>query len=146
MNTASQTTPLESASSGFETVEGLVQFIRNTVPDADSISDLQTRPDIGAVMFRWHGTGFFVTQALDVYEVRDRYMYVTTVSTLLRTVLARRRKKESMLESTVKTLKDAEELFWAKNQPRAAVMLIETVKENLGRQVHDYRKAAQAVG
>jgi hypothetical protein len=118
-----------------ERLDQLATYIRQTIPDAKAILNLQVKDKTGAVVFIWHGVEFLVKPSMHVFEVRGYNLYITGISTLLQVVLMRRNQNEKVLEAALESINEAEDLIRAKNQPQAGVKLLGSVRETLAKMV-----------
>ena len=118
-----------------EDLHDLPRYLRQVLPDPESISQVEVRDGIKAVLFRWHGLLFLVDLTLRVLEVRQQKLYLSHLSTLLQTILRRRRRKELLLAGAIETLNQAERLIWAQSHSRQGIGLVDAVKETLEKEI-----------
>ena len=118
-----------------ERLDQLAQYIRQTIPDAKAILNLQIKEKAGAILFIWHGVEFLVKPSMHVFEVRGYNLYITGISTLLQVVLMRRNQNEKVLEAALESINEAEDLIRVKNQTPAGVKLLGSVRDTLARMV-----------
>lgn len=116
-------------------LQNLPNYLRKVLPDPEFISNVEIREGIQAVLFRWHGVHFLVDPTLRVLEVRDRKLYLSNLTTLLQTILTRRRKKELLFSGVIERLNEAERLIWTRPQAREGLGLVDTVKVALEREI-----------
>jgi dihydroxyacetone kinase-like predicted kinase len=84
-------------------MEILIELIRQAVPQAQQITNIQVQEKSNGISFTWNNTNFFLNQALCAFEVKGNTVYVTTASILLQT-LVRRANRDRL-----KALKEKEE-------------------------------------
>jgi hypothetical protein len=118
-----------------QSLQELIQYVRQTVPDPKAILNLKIKEKTGAVMFIWHGVEFLVKPTMQVFEMRGYNLYITGISTLLQVVLMRRSQNEKVFETALQTIQEAEDLIRVKNQTQQGVQLLASVRETLGRLV-----------
>src|ERR1041384_2214248 len=114
-----------------QTLNELAQYIRETLPQAKTITNLQVNDQAGVITFHWQGREFLVRKSMDVLEVKGKNLFLTGASMLLQTVLLKKNKNEKVVETAIEVLQQAEDLIGSKRQVEAGLKLLTTVKGTL---------------
>ena len=115
------------------TLEELTRYVRETVPQAKTISHLRPIEEADAVTFRWRGRDFVVKRSLEVLEMKGKKLYVTGASMLMQLVLTNKSRNEKVLETIVKTLAESEAAIMERHRTEDGLRLLEMAKASLAR-------------
>jgi hypothetical protein len=113
------------------TLEELVQYIRETLPQSKMITHLRLNEPAGVVTFSWQGRDFAVKKSLEVLEMKGNNLYVTGATMLMQSAFMKKDKYGKVLDAVVETIQRVEEM--AKTNPDNAVSLLSSVKQTLKR-------------
>jgi hypothetical protein len=116
-----------------QSLDELIQYLRQTVPQSKTITQLRPNEEAGVVTFHWQGREFLVKKSLEVMETKGKSLYLTGASMLLQSVLMRRNYNEKALEGTLPILSQIEEMVLDQRRTEAGLKLLESVKETLAR-------------
>lgn len=111
-------------------LDELTQYLRQTLPQANAMQNLQLRADVGAVTFRWNSRDFLVRPSLEVLELKGSNVVITGASMLMQAALLTKKRNDKLVGGMVETLRQAEDLIKA-NQKQNGVSLLDTVKKTL---------------
>jgi hypothetical protein len=113
-------------------LEELAQYIRQTLPQAKSITRLQINEQARIVTFTWHAREFIVKPTYEVLELKGNNLFITGASMLIQAAFTKKDKNEKVLTAIGETLLQVEEMA-SKHQTERALTLLETVKQTLQR-------------
>ncbi len=113
----------------------LAQFIRERVPQPKAILNLRIEELLGAVTFVWHAREFVVKQSLQVLELKGQNLYVTGATMLMQTALTSAGRSETVIESVIDAIRQAEGLLTDQKQKESGLNLLKNVKTTLRKQV-----------
>lgn len=114
-----------------ESLEQLAQYIRQTVPQPKAILNLNVKEKLGVVTFVWHAREFVVKKSLEVLELKGQNLYVTGATMLMQSALMTAGKSETVIESVVDAIRQAEDLIKDDQQKDSGLRLLGTVKATL---------------
>ena len=133
-------------------LEELATHIVQTFPSPRAITHLEQKPNWEAITFHWQGRRFVVRTSLQVLEMRRDRVFITGASMLAQSVLVTKTKQANVLESVVKTLREAEELIGNPLRVETGLKLLTAVKSSLRKLIeskrpkHPHPRAAHGPG
>lgn len=98
-----------------DSLEGLVKFIKETMPSPKDIKAMEINHQAKVVVFNWQSKGFVVTPLLVVSERKGINLFKTASSTLIQSALAGRKQIQQIAESAVESLRKAEDFIQVKD-------------------------------
>ena len=114
-----------------DSFEGMVQFVRGTLPQSKSILNLHIKNPPGVISFCWHEREYLVNKAMEVFEVKGKDLFVTGTSLLMQATLLKRKKTENITEAANESLSQVEG-FFKRSEIEKGLTLLESVKKALG--------------
>ena len=118
----------------FEKLDDLAQHVRETVPQSKAITHFEVKEPLQAVTFKWNGMEFLVRMSLEVFQVKEKRIYITAGSMLMQAALLSASRIDRVLAGSVDSLDQAMDLL-KKSEVTKAMMLVEPVKKVLQRLV-----------
>jgi hypothetical protein len=113
------------------TLQDLVQYIREALPQSKMMTHLKLNEPAGLVTFTWQGREFAVKKSFEVLEMKGNNLYVTGATMLMQSAFMKKDKYGKVLDAVIETLQRVEEM--AKNNPDNAISLLSSVKQTLKR-------------
>ena len=114
-------------------LDELVQYIRETLPQPKQITHLKNNVQAGVVTFGWNGRDFAVKPSLEVFELKNAQIFITGSSMLMQLALLKRNRNEKILAVLVGTLQQAEDMINNPLNRDKGLNLLQTVKATLRR-------------
>ena len=115
-------------------LDELAQYIRENIPQNKSISHLEVQASLDGVTFKWNSMEFLVRKSLDVFQVKEKRIYITAASMLMQVVLTTASKIDRVLAATVESLDQAQDLM-KRSDVSKAMQLLDPVKKALAKLV-----------
>lgn len=109
----------------------LTEYVRKTLPQASSISDLKSNDQANVIEFGWQSRHFVVKPSLEVMEMKGKNLFITGASMLMQTAFMKRTSNEKVIETLVNTLQQIEEVV--RRDHERGLKLLQSVKQTLGR-------------
>ena len=115
-------------------LDELAQYIRENIPQNKAISNLEVQAPLDAVTFKWNSMEFLVRKSLDVFQVKEKKIYITAASMLMQVVLQTASRIDRVLAATVESLEQAQDLM-KRSDVSKAMQLLDPVKKALAKLV-----------
>jgi hypothetical protein len=106
-------------------LQQVADYVRSTIPMPGAIMQMRASESAGGVTFFWQGIEFFVRESLQVFELRGNTLFITGLSSLLQTVLSRRKLDDHKFNGFVSQLSEAEALA---RDPRSTIRAVEILQ------------------
>ena len=104
-------------------LDELAGYIREKIPEARAISGLEVQASLDAVLFKWQSMEFLVRKTLDVYQVKEKKIYVTAASMLMQLALVNASRIDRVLGATVESLDQVQEMLKRSDTAKAFSLL-----------------------
>ena len=115
-------------------LDELAQYIRENIPQNKAISHLEVQAPLDAVTFKWNSMEFLVRKSLDVFQVKEKKIYITAASMLMQVVLQTASRIDRVLAATVESLEQAQDLM-KRSDVTKAMQMLDPVKKALAKLV-----------
>ncbi|MBI4662995.1 MAG: hypothetical protein HY735_29655 [Verrucomicrobia bacterium] len=112
-------------------LQELTDYIRKTLPQSNSISNINANQQAGVVEFGWQSRHFVVKPSLEVMELKGKSLFITGASMLMQAAFMKRSSNEKVVETVVTTLQQVEDTI--RRDRERALALLQTVKQTLAR-------------
>lgn len=113
------------------TFDDLIIHIRRAIPQPRIIRNLQVHEGSGYISFAWKDKEFGVKLTLDVFEIRNRRIFITGASMLLSAELKKKENNEKRFTEAAESLFQAESAFRNPEYADSGFELLELVKKTL---------------
>lgn len=115
-----------------KSLDELLLFVRETVPQPKSIQRLQPLEKADAVRFVWSGREFVVIRSpLQALEIKSNRLFVTGASLLIQWVLKRRTNHEEVLGTVLDNLQQVEQCVKYSNRSDKGFKLLLDARASL---------------
>ena len=115
-------------------LDELAQYIRENIPQSKAIQHLEVQATLDAVTFKWNSTEFLVRKSLEVFQIKEKKIYITASSMLMQVVLQTASRIDRVLAATVESLDQAQDLM-KRSDVSKAMQLLDPVKKALAKLV-----------
>ena len=112
-------------------LDELLQFVRETVPQPKAMQQLRIKSPPGVISFLWYQREYLVNPSLQVFELKNKEVFVTGASMLMQLALMRRSRGEKIMGASVDMLHQVEEFIKSRDIERGLALLA-SVKKALG--------------
>jgi hypothetical protein len=117
----------------FATLDELVNYLQQTLPQAKSIANLKIDERVGIITFAWNGHSFAIKKTLETFELKAEKVFLTGASILMQSALMKRSKNEKVIESVIDAIQQAEDLIMSKQEQENGLKLLGAVKGTLNK-------------
>ncbi|MDA1275051.1 MAG: hypothetical protein O2960_13535 [Verrucomicrobia bacterium] len=111
-------------------LEALGVRIRQTVPEPNDVSELKLNHGAELVTFAWKGRHFLVRKSLEVFELKNRRIFITGSSQLMQSVLKNQNKIQKIVPIATDMLLKSEALL-RHSKPHSALEVLQPLKRTL---------------
>ena len=114
-----------------ESVENLRSTLQQVVPLPKAITRLQANDDFGYITFGWYGREFLVNKSKQVFELKERKVFVTGLSMLMQTVLNGAGAPKNYVKRIISELTEVEELITTKHRVELGLNQLDLAKKRI---------------
>ena len=104
-------------------LDELAQYIRENIPQNKAISNLEVQAPLDAVTFKWNSMEFLVRKSLDVFQVKEKKIYITAASMLMQLALLNASRIDRVVGATVESLDQVQEMLKRSDTAKAFSLL-----------------------
>ena len=115
-------------------LEELVQHIQKGLPLANLITRLEINHSARVVEFTWQSRHFVSTLGLEVFELKEKNLFITGASMLVRSALNSQDKNTRIVIAIADSVAKAEDLIKTR-RIEAAFELLDSVKQSIQKQI-----------
>ncbi|MBI2946424.1 MAG: hypothetical protein HYY23_02185 [Verrucomicrobia bacterium] len=115
----------------FQNLTELTDYVRKTLPQANSISHFKANDQANVIEFAWQSRNFVVKPTLEVMEMKGKNLFITGASMLMQTAFMKRSTNEKVIETIVNTLQQVEDVV--RRDRERGLQLLQSIKQTLGR-------------